>query len=1269
VNIHSPYRHRSPALSTGGSSKSSSSSASGSEGNRGSWEVETSDASSSEVEVVTLVAPPHILGAPTLKRGGRRSVSPKGRVPMKTKVSTYTLAKFDSDSSMDTDGGSEKEGRGGYAVGRSTTRMKSSISSVFDEFDQEEKDIVKGIFPGNFDQSLTSRFVAYHFAGIREDYYPFSRWAEAQALTNPASPILIATWKAQNFLRRGRAKRGEDESTADDDGDFGELYSKEGNKTDDEDYGVADSKVCNKTRMKDSANSPLSQAPQTPKCLFQREEHVTSLTGVSSKKVGQRDTRELFPLAQGPARGQASSPLMRGMSRESGDQLGKLKDDASYGPVRRVKEITWSGSTNSRLAESIDTSRADSLEIDFDHGPTSFNRGARHSKVSTAKMSKMKDQLNNQEKKAAAAIAMVNTLRTRQEEHLSGGMRQEEDLSGGILLQDSVSKRSEAVPLPTPSPQAAHAPLVTSVGNLLSEMAVLRQHTPGKGTSVPLSEVTPSISTADSFSALSSSVSTPAKLPTTGRSSLNSTSYPGVPHGNLPGNEVAVENGDGDLFSLSHRIIPGSAGSFWFLQVSFEILPDQDSRSTLLLGLASLLEILSSVIDGFEMHPLNPESTLPFLTSGLQAPKTAILAFKYCGVKNKRIVRNSSQSLAKPPQKNLQRHNDDEEFTPSTSVQAVIRVRGRENVKTACDSISWDMSESGLSIRWKEHQSADSSAQILLMCCPPVFDKRGLEEEIVYHLKTMEKDLIRKGALPSTLSIEPLPQIAVSWRQNKQGRGRSQAEQRLCLNNLEAFQRNGCMVCTVEAEEGTWGRLGPLWQRLHKTGIVRRALGRRVLMVVMYNGRVTDGDRCTLQRLRRCNVVYNDKLDSVVIPNIVTVHKRVEVRMEDTGIRAPHKFTSLNREFMMLSDPILSAKGEVVYAFDAIIPIIVGPNSGGATLTFRRDNAYANALVRKIKTNVAAWFFGFWRQKQGYRLEMVQSLMESFSIEASHLAQFSTFDPITMTVDAEFGDADGQLEGVELELGIDRDWEADMEGNDGRTIDVVGHKEALETTLRDRIADIDDADRSGPSRRTDFSQSTGNSTNNTDATTRMHTHRERALTTIALVNKNSTLTSNLEDTEEHLQAMIAQNLALQRQLASLPNVRPDQDQDNDTTMEEEGPAVLRGGGGQGFGSDAERSESPKGYRDLYRVGEFRNIGAYESIGGTANGSGPRGQYTGLTRGSVISPGNFIRAQHHLAEQGHRPSSGSSITRLHDSATNTQQDVDKASDGGSEEPSL
>jgi hypothetical protein len=85
VNTHSPYRYCSPALLTGGSSKSSSLSASDGGGEFGSWEDETSESSSSKAKEGTLVAPPHFLRVPTLKRGGRRCVSPKGRGPKKDK--------------------------------------------------------------------------------------------------------------------------------------------------------------------------------------------------------------------------------------------------------------------------------------------------------------------------------------------------------------------------------------------------------------------------------------------------------------------------------------------------------------------------------------------------------------------------------------------------------------------------------------------------------------------------------------------------------------------------------------------------------------------------------------------------------------------------------------------------------------------------------------------------------------------------------------------------------------------------------------------------------------------------------------------------------------------------------------------------------------------------------------------------------------------------------------------------------------------------------
>jgi hypothetical protein len=157
VNTHSPYRYCSLALLTGGSSKSSSVSASDDGGEFGSWEDETSKSSSSEAKKGTLVAPPHFLGAPTLKRGGRRRVSPKGRGPKQTKVATYMLAKFDSDSNMGSDSGSKVKGSDSHKDDHSSSRVKAArYQSVSDVFKQEEKDIIKGIFPGNYDQSLTS---------------------------------------------------------------------------------------------------------------------------------------------------------------------------------------------------------------------------------------------------------------------------------------------------------------------------------------------------------------------------------------------------------------------------------------------------------------------------------------------------------------------------------------------------------------------------------------------------------------------------------------------------------------------------------------------------------------------------------------------------------------------------------------------------------------------------------------------------------------------------------------------------------------------------------------------------------------------------------------------------------------------------------------------------------------------------------------------------------------------------------------------------------
>ena len=173
---------------------------------------------------------------------------------------------------------------------------------------------------------------------------------------------------------------------------------------------------------------------------------------------------------------------------------------------------------------------------------------------------------------------------------------------------------------------------------------------------------------------------------------------------------------------------------------------------------------------------------------------------------------------------------------------------------------------------------------------------------------------------------------------------------------------------------------------------------------------------------------------------------------------------------------------------------------------------------------------GYWIHVQHYKLGMVKMLMESFDINAALLARFSEFNPVTLIVKTTFGDVNEQLERVEEDLGIKQGWNANTELGEESRVDLIGHQEALAMTLRDPIEDVDDAARSGLSRWTNFFQSTGKSTNNSNATTRLHTQRANALKNIALVDKNYAQENNLHEAQAQMAAIVAQNRLLQEQL-------------------------------------------------------------------------------------------------------------------------------------------
>ena len=62
----------------------------------------------------------------------------------------------------------------------------------------------------------------------------------------------------------------------------------------------------------------------------------------------------------------------------------------------------------------------------------------------------------------------------------------------------------------------------------------------------------------------------------------------------------------------------------------------------------------------------------------------------------------------------------------------------------------------------------------------------------------MKNGLLREGKLSTKFVGVPLPEMKVSWRQSKQGKGRTKEERALSLNLLgTTYQQNGCSVCTV----------------------------------------------------------------------------------------------------------------------------------------------------------------------------------------------------------------------------------------------------------------------------------------------------------------------------------------------------------------------------------------------------------------------------------------------------------------------------------------
>jgi hypothetical protein len=109
---------------------------------------------------------------------------------------------------------------------------------------------------------------------------------------------------------------------------------------------------------------------------------------------------------------------------------------------------------------------------------------------------------------------------------------------------------------------------------------------------------------------------------------LNASNYPITPHNWSSKNDKDTTPG-ATMFSLLllHRPSLGSSGYFWYHQVGIKYLKEHNSKTSMLLGMSSLMDILSVAINGFALHPLDETYLLPVLVNN--RPEDGFLGLQF----------------------------------------------------------------------------------------------------------------------------------------------------------------------------------------------------------------------------------------------------------------------------------------------------------------------------------------------------------------------------------------------------------------------------------------------------------------------------------------------------------------------------------------------------------------------------------------------------------------------------------------------------------------
>jgi hypothetical protein len=211
---------------------------------------------------------------------------------------------------------------------------------------------------------------------------------------------------------------------------------------------------------------------------------------------------------------------------------------------------------------------------------------------------------------------------------------------------------------------------------------------------------------------------------------------------------------------------------------------------------------------------------------------------------------------------------------------------------------------------------------------------------------------------------------------------------------------------------------------------------------------------------------------------VTKLDKVAEITMWDRT-QPPRKLTTLRHKYMDLRT------SEDLEVFHIVIPRVETTTHGP---TIDCLNLAGNAMVKDLSAKISVYPSAWWWhvfQHHGYNKRTARSLVECFKMEAAYVADQFMFDKSTGTVTPQFANDGDFLNRMDNELALDEDKDMLKDSTNGSTpctkstIEISDiAKASLASALDDPNMDLAaDSHASAKSRCTNFSSSTGNSSN------------------------------------------------------------------------------------------------------------------------------------------------------------------------------------------------